>query len=1037
MSVSIYAGNFNKDNNVKETSINYKENVSNKTNGVNGIFSGVVMSEGQDNSRLADNTYESLLKEADDVKQQIMNSASTAQISFKALVKKLSGMEAVDITGDGFNITDATKDDMVSIIDKIRIELAMHSDNYVAYGTGVSADAIESVAGAGASNELKQRLSGTGLCIDDDTAIQVQSALDMAASITELSESAKYYMIANDIAPTIDGIYKAENAVSTRPANSGYEISFKEFNAMRPQIESLINKAGLEVNLRNLNNAQDLINNNIPVTEKTLKYKAVLDSLNLKGLDTQEGQDNVLSKIADQLAIGDEPKDTPLTSDPSIWDNVKNAIVTLANASYDDIVNVVSSGKTFTIDSLRIVMQVGWSESAESQQYYVQDTGYNQGVYNNQIDESYAGNQAYQQPYGYNAQKAYNTLVEARLLLTAGTGVILEKSNTSLLYTPLEQINEQIKALEANGTLYAGNTQMYNDVLDVRKALYDIETAPAQMYEKLMKSDPYKLSISMVSGIASGMTSRYAKAIDTYETTGTKVREDLDDSIIKAVNNSAEGIMDELNLENTQENRDVIKLLASNNIDINKENVERARRIYTTLNNLVDNMKPETVVKMIDDGINPMNTDIWTVNDYLSSMNQGATKDNEEKYSKFLYKLDKTGGINETKKKQFIGIYQMMNIFTRDAGVCAGALMKQGKEITMGNLISAYTSRKHSGIDVTIDDSVGLGDKETISYFESLFAKSQKFITPNTLKNSDNESPIEHQNVEAFANGLAEHYDEAVENELDSSYIEEVTKKAEQADAEVVRELRRAGINENIGNINAVNELMATGQLMAYTRKHAGQGSKSIYGDNIIDSSDKLKEVLDSRDKLEAMYTNLEEAAGDELEEAIESSLTGTAKESVDYDTFEELRISNRQIRYISNLARRNDYRVPYVKNGQAGLINLTFVADDNDKGKISIKMNTASWGELSVEAKVTQSDVSMYVKQDSRIVLPEDRSIYKYFQNIEGELKEQFGYDNVRINCVRVPDVKYTTYEDSGAKIPSDRLYKIASAITGVFFGA
>lgn len=62
------------------------------------------------------------------------------------------------------------------------------------------------------------------------------------------------------------------------------------------------------------------------------------------------------------------------------------------------------------------------------------------------------------------------------------------------------------------------------------------------------------------------------------------------------------------------------------------------------------------------------------------------------------------------------------------------------------------------------------------------------------------------------------------------------------------------------------------------------------------------------------MYTNLEEAAGDELEEAIESSLTGTAEDPVDYDTFEELRISNRQIRYISNLARRNDYRVPYVK---------------------------------------------------------------------------------------------------------------------------
>ena len=58
----------------------------------------------------------------------------------------------VDIAGDGFNITDASKDDMVSIIDKIRIELAMHSDSYVAYGTGRKlCMQMTSVAGAGAS----------------------------------------------------------------------------------------------------------------------------------------------------------------------------------------------------------------------------------------------------------------------------------------------------------------------------------------------------------------------------------------------------------------------------------------------------------------------------------------------------------------------------------------------------------------------------------------------------------------------------------------------------------------------------------------------------------------------------------------------------------------------------------------------------------------------------------------------------------------------------------------------------------------------
>ena len=214
-----------------------------------------------------------------------------------------------------------------------------------------------------------------------------------------------------------------------------------------------------------------------------------------------------------------------------------------------------------------------------------------------------------------------------------------------------------------------------------------------------------------------------------------------------------------------------------------------------------------------------------------------------------------------------------------------------------------------------------------VSYFESLFAKSKQYITPNTLKESDINEPIENQHVEAFAEKLVDNYDEELEKELDNSYIQDVTKKAADADAEVTRELRRAGINENIGNINAVNELLATGELMAYTRALKGKGLVNTdntgyrYGKNnvsdekgsLIDSKEKLQEVLSGRDKLEALYTNLEEAAGDELEEAIESSLTDTQEVSVDYDTFEELRISNRQIRYISNLARKNDYRIPYV----------------------------------------------------------------------------------------------------------------------------
>ena len=103
----------------------------------------------------------------------------------------------------------------------------------------------------------------------------------------------------------------------------------------------------------------------------------MLDTLNLAGLSDADGQSRVLDKIADQMAIGGEASDTPLTNDPSIWENVKSAIVTLADASYDDIMNVISSGKAFTISSLKVVMQVGWSADSTT-------PGSQQGMYTDQ-----------------------------------------------------------------------------------------------------------------------------------------------------------------------------------------------------------------------------------------------------------------------------------------------------------------------------------------------------------------------------------------------------------------------------------------------------------------------------------------------------------------------------------------------------------------------------------------------------------------------------------------------------------------------------
>ena len=285
MTYTVSGANFNKDVAAQGTSINYKENKAVKSEGVAGSFAGVVISGGV--TAATDNTYEGLLKEADDVKSQIMASASGAKLSLKALMMKLSGADAVKLDEDGFNLTDATPDDMVNIIEKIKIELAMHSDDYVNYGTAVSKDKIESVTGSAATAaSVESRMQGADIAVNDESVAEVKGTLEKSKELKPLSENTKNYMVANGIEPSIAGIYQAQAATSSSISADGVTIgrcvnaiSDADFEALRPGIEKIIASSGLEVNDNILADARAFIDAQIPVTKENLEYKAQLDAI--------------------------------------------------------------------------------------------------------------------------------------------------------------------------------------------------------------------------------------------------------------------------------------------------------------------------------------------------------------------------------------------------------------------------------------------------------------------------------------------------------------------------------------------------------------------------------------------------------------------------------------------------------------------------------------------------------------------------------------------------------------------------------------
>ena len=990
MTYTVSGANFNKDVAAQGTSINYKENKAVKSEGVAGSFAGVVISGSV--TAANDNTYEGLLKEADDVKSQIMASASSAKISLKALMMKLSGADAVKLDEDGFNLTDATPDDMVNIIEKIKIELAMHSDDYVNYGTAVSKDKIESVTGSAATAaSVESRMQGADIAVNDESVAEVKGTLEKSKELKPLSENTKNYMVANRIEPSIAGIYQAQAATSSSISADGVTIgkcadaiSDADFEALRPGIEKIIASSGLEVNDNTLADARAFINAQIPVTKENLEYKAQLDSIDIDMI--QADSEELLNKIFDNMKLGGKAENTLVTGSPV--DDIRTALDTINRAEYSDVANVVSKGETFTIASLKLEMdarsfRIEYSAASVS-------TG-NSEVRNQASDVQQA------------ADKAYDTLVTARVLMSANASIYLVKNNISILTTPIDELNSMLMEYEQADEMYEEAQIAYTDVLEARKTLNEIVRNPARVF-----------------------ASMFDKMNETYEAVGTQIRGDLGDSLKKAVQGSADDIIRELGLEGTDEDKEAIKVLAANNMDMTKENVEIVKSVNAMINNLIKNMKPETVLNMIKDGVNPMNASIEEVNEYLTEANDKASKDNEEKFSKFLYKLDRTNGITKEQRKQFIGIYQMMNIFTRDAGVAAGALIKQGAEVTMNNLMTAYNSRKHYDMDAVIDENTGMAEVSGIAnYYSALFMANGGLVTPNTLKNVDNSSGIGEQSVEMFIEQLEDNYDAAAEEQYYEEYLKE-QQAAVQAGADILRQIRNADTEINSGNIQAVKAFLESGQFPDI------RGVKTTR-DYARDSIEKIGHKIGHKEKLSLMYEEMKDETEEELQEVLSKAGDLDTQIDVNYEGFLDLRLKDRTIGYIKNLALRHDYRIPYITDsGSTGMLKLTLVQDDDNKGRISVNMLSSVLGKVSVEAKADRESLGMYIVSDTAV--SDEGS--QLLEDMEENLKEGFGFTNVTVNITKSSDVPYVTYEAAADSVATDKLYEIAAQIVKLLAG-
>ena len=61
----------------------------------------------------------------------------------------------------------------------------------------------------------------------------------------------------------------------------------------------------------------------------------------------------------------------------------------------------------------------------------------------------------------------------------------------------------------------------------------------------------------------------------------------------------------------------------------------------------------------------------------------------DEQFAEFLYKLDRQEALTEEERNSFVGIYRLMHQVVETDGAVIGALLNQGAEITMRNMMMA------------------------------------------------------------------------------------------------------------------------------------------------------------------------------------------------------------------------------------------------------------------------------------------------------------------------------------------------------------
>ena len=940
----------------------------------------------------------------------------------------------------------AAKDDGYDVIvtetDKIKAVLAKAGVDISIYGDDLSREQLTDITGSQTEAAmLVNQMKAYDIPATDDNIKAGTDAIDRAKSITNISNETKAYLVRNNMNPTVSNVYKAtysssqvqnykqkvgitdnvkqlydDNQYGDKGAGSQGKISDELFDELKPQLKQILEEAHIDSSDENLNQCRWLIDEDIAVTPDNVLLANQIDGITAAGENVSS--DFYARAVTEALAMGKKATDATMSQDGLTFDMAKKACDVLGEATADDIVTLESDNIPVTIENLSKLIAARGKDSAASQ------ASANKAA-DNQITDSREARLV----------TAQRKLEEARLSMTAEANLSLIKKGVSIDTEPIERVVELLKQQENKyyGALFGDSSveasddrvRMYNNVCDIFNQMKQqpayvltLESADDTVYELYTAGKAMKQSLEAA---ASG-----------YETLMTSPRADMGDSISKAFQN-VDDILKELQIDTSESNRRAVRILAYNSTDITEDNIKQIKSVDEQVQRAFSDMTPAVTIEMIKRGISPLDMSMSDISETARRIKSENPDERDEKFSEFLWKLEKKNEISEEERDSYIGIYRLISQVEQSDGAVIGSLVNQGADITMKNLLTAVRVRGKSAMDYKVDDT--FAGVDSVSRGIKIDSQIESAYHTNCLRDVlDTLSPekMEFVQYDSWLDMTPEQLRQAVyeaneDNALSEQYATEQLRQFNQAVS--VPENVYAFLEKYDVKTTAVN-LMAASRLM----KNPSEAVRNLWerGDSataraLLDETlRRFSESVKNPKELAQAQETLADTAEHVMDSMIiEDRHTG----SID---LRQMKLLCSQLRIASNMSRQENYIVPIeTADGVTGM-KLRIVRGEDKKGLVDIFLEDKKCGRVAAYFEAKENSVSAMIVTD-------DEQTKKLFEDnitmFEAGISD--GEQRVRIDVALEHDIsakesmvlgnESEKQPDGSESVQTTRLYHIA----------